>query len=156
MLPEFIVLVLTLISASLALTPSISSSHPSSLHTLCLNTMIQPCALGSHFSPFPSHSRSQIPPPHSQKTAAPAPGLARAVQTALMTRDHKHYFPAAAKTPSHFHSGSCSSTLTGLYRKGALSGEVSAGNRAYIHGPHAARYIRNRFREKGLRKERGE
>lgn len=67
MLPEFIALMMTLISSHLMLTSSISSSHPSSLHTFCLNMLIEPCALSFHFSPF--LPRNTPNPPHSQKTS---------------------------------------------------------------------------------------
>lgn len=102
-----------------------SSAHPFHLQ---FSSLLSPHPLSKHNDPAMCSWLSLLPLsfpvtlpdlPHSRKKAAPAPGPVRAVLTALMTRDHKHYFPAAAKTPSHFHSGS-SATNTWLEQQWLL------------------------------------
>lgn len=136
-------------------------SFPAFLHSPTISLvliLLFPHPLSKHNDPamcswlslssFPSNSHSQIAC-HCRKTAALAPGLRRTVLTALMTRDHKHYFPAAAKSLLTFTRAWLRLTLESAGKRQWLVGFLQE-ERYYIHSAHVARDIRNRFREKRM------
>lgn len=140
MLPEFTALTLTLISAHLTLAPLRLQ-----LSALRLNTLIQPCVLGSTLS---SQSNTPPDPPTDGGSRNPT----RALLTAVMTRGIINtIFQQRPKTLLTFTRGFAATLQDRRNDWWGFCRKYGRGVTFYT----PARDIRNRFRERRIENRRG-